>query len=198
LADKNAARQAVTALHDGASIIVLIELPAPLQPLRRRLPILISALLLAVVGAFSWAAYHRFERALLAAGQDRVSNASQRLAAALGESSRRGRAEWARIVADSTIRRYLRTGDQNAAVAARRTMRRWLDSIPAITALEFRDRAGVAKLTLPSAERRASVSACSICARTCCGISPLGGLDRSSGDCRALSRQRRCSRRGSG
>ena len=130
-----------------------IRLPAPLQPLRRRLPILISALLLAVVAAFSWAAYHRFERALLAAGEERVGNASQRLAATLGESGRRSRNEWARVVSHSTIRRYLETGDENAASAARQTMQRWLDSIPVISAVEVRDITGASRLTLPSPER---------------------------------------------
>ncbi|MDQ3996077.1 MAG: hypothetical protein M3303_03560, partial [Gemmatimonadota bacterium] len=80
-----------------------MRLPPPLQPLRRRLPLLISALLLAVVAAFSWAAYNRFQRALLVAGKDRVGNASQRLAGALAELARRGRADWRRLAADSAI-----------------------------------------------------------------------------------------------
>ena len=50
----------------------------PSSSITRRLPLLISALVVAVVLAFSWAAYRVVERALTLAASERTAGASQR------------------------------------------------------------------------------------------------------------------------
>ena len=71
--------------------------------LRRRLPLLISGLLVVVVGAVSWSAYLTLEDALVGAAQIRLSGVSQRLASMLGDGARRGLTDARQIVADSTF-----------------------------------------------------------------------------------------------
>src|SRR5437763_674456 len=69
--------------------------------IRRKLPLLISALLCAVVAALSWASYRRLEGALVIAAGDRVMNVAQRLAGMLDESARRLRGDVRQVSADS-------------------------------------------------------------------------------------------------
>ncbi len=65
-------------------------------PLERKLPLLIAALLCAVVGAFGWRAHEELEQAFKAAAGDRLVAAAQRMSAMLVESAtsvrREGRA----------------------------------------------------------------------------------------------------------
>ena len=55
------------------------------RSIRRKLPLFISALLCAAVGAVSWSAYHQLEGALIIAAGDRVVNVAQRLAGDPGQ-----------------------------------------------------------------------------------------------------------------
>jgi signal transduction histidine kinase len=75
----------------------------PSTSIARRLPLLISALIVAVVLAFSWAAYSVVERALTLAAMERTASASQRLAGMLDEQARRLRSDMRRLAADSRV-----------------------------------------------------------------------------------------------
>jgi len=70
-----------------------------LQPLRRKLPLLITSLLFVVVAVASWSAYHQLERGLLLATGDRVGAATQRLALILDDQTNRLRLDEQRIAA---------------------------------------------------------------------------------------------------
>jgi PAS domain S-box-containing protein len=110
-----------------------------LQPVRRRLPLLICALLLAVMAAFSAVTFHRFEGALLTAGDDRVKSASERLAMVMQESARMMRVDSRRFAGDSAIHRYLRTRDSRLIAAAEEALRHRLVASPHFFGVELRD-----------------------------------------------------------
>jgi signal transduction histidine kinase len=116
------------------------RLPPP--SIRRRLPLLISALLLAVVGAFSWAAYGVVEHALTIAATEQVHGASARLATLLDESARRMRADTRRVAADSAVQRYVERPDPATEGAARRTLERLQLGTPQLVGMELRDARG--------------------------------------------------------
>ena len=77
-----------------------------LQPLRRKLPLLITSLLFVVVAVASWSAYQQLERALLLATGDRVAAATQRLALILDDQTNRLRLDEQRIAALPAIVRF--------------------------------------------------------------------------------------------
>jgi signal transduction histidine kinase len=110
--------------------------------IRRRLPLLISALLLAVVGAFSWAAYRIVERALTIAATEQVRGASTRLAALLDESARRMRTEARRVGADSGLQRYLERPGPATQGDARRALERLRVNNAQFVDAELRDARG--------------------------------------------------------
>ncbi|HKO15512.1 MAG TPA: hypothetical protein VJU87_04685, partial [Gemmatimonadaceae bacterium] len=62
-----------------------------LQPIGRKLPLAISALLVVIFSAFSWSAYREVEHVLLGAAGEKMIGVSQRLAVLLDESARRVR-----------------------------------------------------------------------------------------------------------
>lgn len=109
----------------------------PSSSITRRLPLLISALVVVVVLAFSWAAYRVVERALTLAAMERTAGASQRLAGMLDESARRLRSDMRRLAADRRVLTLATGGDAGRARAL-------LDSARTATALligiEIRDR----------------------------------------------------------
>jgi PAS domain S-box-containing protein len=121
-----------------------------LQPVRRRLPLLICALLLAVMAAFSAVTFRRFEGALLTAGDDRVKSASQRLAMVMQESARMMRVDSRRFASDSAIHRYLRTRDRRLAAGAQDALRHRLASSPQLFGVELRDADGKRLLSVGS------------------------------------------------
>ncbi|MEO8619877.1 MAG: ATP-binding protein [bacterium] len=91
------------------------------QPLSRKLPLLIAALLCAVVATFGLLAHRELERVIDAAAADRLLVASQRLAAMLGESATGFRTETRTIASDSAVLAVLdRPSDaaKSAATAA--------------------------------------------------------------------------------
>jgi two-component system cell cycle sensor histidine kinase/response regulator CckA len=92
-----------------------------LQPLRRKLPLLITLLLFVVVSTASVTAYRQLEQALVAATTERVGVATQRLALMLDESANRIRRNDQRIAALPAVVRFATTGaaaDREAARAA--------------------------------------------------------------------------------
>ncbi|HWG53689.1 MAG TPA: ATP-binding protein [Gemmatimonadaceae bacterium] len=90
-----------------------------LQPIRRKLPVLISGLLLVAMAAYSWSAYRQIERILIAAAGSRSIGVAQRLAALLDESARRVRTESRALAADSIVQRVLLRSDSASRSAAR-------------------------------------------------------------------------------
>lgn len=77
-----------------------------LQPLRRKLPLLITSLLFVVVAAASWSAYHHLERALILVASDRVGSATQRLAALVDDQMSVARLEEQRVAALPAVVRF--------------------------------------------------------------------------------------------
>jgi PAS domain S-box-containing protein len=78
-----------------------------IQPLHRKLPLLISALLTAVVVSFGWLAQRELGRALESAAADRLHGAAHRLAAMLSQQTPARFAEMERLAADSSLARFL-------------------------------------------------------------------------------------------
>ncbi|MFL5561783.1 MAG: ATP-binding protein [Gemmatimonadaceae bacterium] len=90
-----------------------------LQPLRRKLPLLITLLLFVVISAASISAYRQLERALIAATAERVGVATQRLVLMLDESANRIRREQQRLAGLPAVSRYLKTRSPADREAAR-------------------------------------------------------------------------------
>ena len=74
------------------------------QPMRRKLPLLITTLLFAVVGTFSWLAYRQLANALILAAEERLKNVSGQLATAFAESDERLKTDKRRLRTDSARR----------------------------------------------------------------------------------------------
>jgi signal transduction histidine kinase len=111
----------------------------PSNSIARRLPLLISALVVAVVLAFSWAAYRVVERALMLAAMERTASASQRLASMLDESARRLRSDMRRLAADPRVVGFVSRKD----VGSRAATHTLLDSVrkvgSSVIGIEIRD-----------------------------------------------------------
>ena len=73
------------------------------HPLQRKLPLLIAALLCAVVGTFGWLVQAELERVVASGAADRLTVASNRLAGLLAESAALLRAEGHRVATDPTV-----------------------------------------------------------------------------------------------
>src|SRR4051794_35836935 len=92
--------------------------------IRRKLPLLISTLLCAVVAALSWASYRRLEGALMVAAGDRVAGVAERLAGMLDESARRLRRGLRQLSEDSTVIRFVERPDDQRRVAVQAILER--------------------------------------------------------------------------
>ena len=73
------------------------------QSLKYKLPLLISALLCAVVGAVCWSGYRQLQEILIRTEASRLTSSAQRLADMLAESSRQVRHDARRLAADPAI-----------------------------------------------------------------------------------------------
>jgi signal transduction histidine kinase len=89
---------------------------ARFRSIDRRLPVLISGLLLVTVVAFSWTVYARVEGILLAAAGARLESASTVVSLMLRASQAEQRARFAAGAADPALAHYLATHDNAAAV----------------------------------------------------------------------------------
>jgi signal transduction histidine kinase len=116
-----------------------LKVRLPSSSIARRLPLLISALIVAVVLTFSWAAYRVVERALTLAAMERTTSASQRLAGMLEEQARRLRSDMRRLAADARIAALAAHND----AASRAASQAVLDSVrragSTIIGIEVRD-----------------------------------------------------------
>lgn len=119
-----------------------------LQPLRRRLPLLISLLLSVTVAVFSWVAYREMVKVLREAGIARTSHAVDRLATALDVSARRLKAESRRVANDTTVRAVLVRADSASRARAERAFTQIIAQAPQVLALVIRDTTDSAVLTV--------------------------------------------------
>jgi signal transduction histidine kinase/ActR/RegA family two-component response regulator len=83
------------------------SLPTSLQPLRRKLPLLITVLLCAVVGAFGWLAHLELVRVFEGVAQERLEDATRRVAALLDESATMLRRQLRVVADDRAVADYL-------------------------------------------------------------------------------------------
>jgi signal transduction histidine kinase len=90
------------------------------RSLSRRLPLLISGLLIAALAAFAFVGYQQLTSALTAAATSRLAGASRLLAQTFESSIAPVRADLNRTVSDSTIRRLLLANNVATRAAAER------------------------------------------------------------------------------
>ncbi|HET9986260.1 MAG TPA: ATP-binding protein [Longimicrobiales bacterium] len=96
----------------------------PLQSLKRKLPLLISALLSVVVAAVCWSAYHRVESALLRAAGARLAGVTRELEVTFEQAARRLRRDARQVAADSTVVAFLAHPSAATQRAAEQTLER--------------------------------------------------------------------------
>jgi signal transduction histidine kinase/ActR/RegA family two-component response regulator len=102
------------------------------QPLRRKLPLLISALVFGVVAAVSWLGYEQVERALLAAGEQQVANAAQQLGGLLHQSALSLRRATHLAATDSSTVSLLRQRRADARRVVERSWRSDMSRLPQV------------------------------------------------------------------
>jgi signal transduction histidine kinase len=112
------------------------------KSLSRRLPLLISGLLLAALGAFAFVGYRQLTKALTVAATNRVASASRLLAQTFEASVLPTRAEFNRTASDSTVHRLLLKNDTTTRAAARRFIADRIAKTVQIIGIEVRGRDG--------------------------------------------------------
>lgn len=112
------------------------------KSLSRRLPLLISGLLIAALGAFAFVGYRQLTSALMAAAKDRVESASLLLARTFETTVPQLRADLGRTASDSTVQRLLRTGDPRNRDAAEHFIADKIAKNTQVIAIELRDKNG--------------------------------------------------------
>jgi signal transduction histidine kinase len=119
--------------------------------IRRKLPLLISALLCAVVAALSWASYRRLEGALIIAAGDRVMNVAQRLAGMLDDSGKRLRRDLRQIGEDPKVTAFIKAPNAAGRGTVEQILNRRKATAPQIAWLELRRADGTRVLTVGEA-----------------------------------------------
>lgn len=90
-----------------------------LQPLDRKLPLLMSALVLASVGLFAWAGYRQFGDFLYESAGHRLGSAAELVSNMVAQTASRWQQRLDSISADPSVAGFLRSGrDSGAALAA--------------------------------------------------------------------------------
>ena len=112
------------------------------QPLSRKLPLLISGLLVTVIVLFALIAYHQIADALMGTTSARMSSAAQLLANAFDESARRIAFEARRAASDTAVQRYVVANDVALRPGALAALRRRVATTPQIIGAELLDRSG--------------------------------------------------------
>ena len=112
------------------------------KPLSRRLPLLISGLLIAALAAFAFVGYEQLTNALMTAAKDRVQSASNLLARTFETQLPQLRAELSKTASDSAVQRFLRTNDPRDRSAAERSLATRVAKNTQLIGLELRDRDG--------------------------------------------------------
>lgn len=116
---------------------------SPRQSLSRKLPLLISALLVAAILIFTAVAYRQLTQALFAAAGVRMMSASQLLANLFEDSGKRIRAEAEKAAGDSAIRKITIANDIRSRAAAQASLGRYAGATQQTLAMEVRGRNGV-------------------------------------------------------
>jgi signal transduction histidine kinase len=116
-----------------------------------KLPLLISALLTAVIATYTVMIYGALRHATVSAAEMHVQSVANRLASMTGESARRIRADLRGIATDPAIRQYLRTRDRASREAAERVLQGAGTGSSALIGVELRDTSGARLITLGSA-----------------------------------------------
>jgi signal transduction histidine kinase len=107
-----------------------------------RLPLLISALLIAALAAFAFVGYQQLTRALMTAAKDRVQSAAHLLARTFETSVPQLRADLSRTASDSAVQRVLRTNNETNRAAAQRSLADKISKNTQVIALELRGKDG--------------------------------------------------------
>jgi signal transduction histidine kinase/CheY-like chemotaxis protein len=110
--------------------------------LSRRLPLLISGLLIAALVAFAFVGYEQLTSALMAAAKNRVQSASHLLARTFDIQLPQLRADLSRTASDSAVQRLLRSSNPRDRSAAERSLADKIAKNPQVIGLELRDRDG--------------------------------------------------------
>jgi signal transduction histidine kinase len=113
-----------------------------LQPIRRRLPLLISILLIVAVGGFSWGAYKQLEHALEGAGTARAQAAVQRLSLLLRDGVTRLGTESRRTANDTTVLKVLLRNDSAAAARLSEAFDKAANATSQLVSIALLDRDG--------------------------------------------------------
>jgi len=119
------------------------------KSLSRRLPLLISGLLIAALAAFAFVGYQQLTSALVVAAKERLGKAAQLLAKSVESNVPQLRADMDKTAADSAIQRALRTNDASTRGAAERLLADKISKIPQAIAFELRDKNGKRLLWVP-------------------------------------------------
>jgi signal transduction histidine kinase/CheY-like chemotaxis protein len=112
------------------------------KSLSKRLPLLISGLLIAALAAFAFVGYKQLTSALTAAANNRAQSASKLLARTFDTQLPQLRAALSGTASDSAVQRFLRTNDPRDRNAAERSLANKIARTPQVIGLELRDRDG--------------------------------------------------------
>ena len=119
------------------------------KSLSRRLPLLISGLLIAALAAFAFVGYQQLTSALVVAAKERLGKAAQLLAKSVESNVPQLRADMDKTAADSAVQRALRTNDASTRGAAERVLADKISKTPQAIAFELRDKNGKRLLWIP-------------------------------------------------
>jgi signal transduction histidine kinase len=112
------------------------------KSLSRRLPLLISGLLIAALAAFAFVGYKQLTSALMTTATDRVQSASNLLARTFETQLPQLRAELSKTASDSAAQRFLRTNDPRDRSAAAHSLAGKIAKNAQVIGLELRGRDG--------------------------------------------------------
>jgi len=130
------------------------------QSIQWKLPLLISALLAAVIVIYTVMIYGALRHATVSAAENHVQSVANRLATLMAESTRRVRADLRDIATDPVLRQYLRARDGASRVAAERLLRGAGSNFSQVMGTELRDVSGTRLLAMGTTpDLRAEVSA---------------------------------------
>jgi two-component system, cell cycle sensor histidine kinase and response regulator CckA len=124
------------------------------QPMRRRLPLLITILLVVAIGALAGLAHHHVAKALEESARVRVASVSAQLAANFAESERLLKSDKRRLAADSSFARFLASPDSESERLARHGLDQLRNNAAHGVAVELWDRKGRRLLSSEVADYR--------------------------------------------
>ena len=115
---------------------------SPRHSLSRKLPLLISALLVAAIVIFSGVAYRQLTKALFAAAGVRMQSASHLVANLFEDSGKRLRAEAEKVAADSAVKKATIANNVQSRAAAQKALALIATTGQQILGIDLRDKTG--------------------------------------------------------